>query len=94
MAARSDTRAPHEWPGAERRNPPWSSSTHAVRAPLARWLEAQARELHERLGPYRLPEDRKDNRARDLAAMARAGFAYDVAKKVIDAPSPDALDEP
>jgi len=25
--------------------------------------------------------------------MARAGFAYDVAKKVIDAPSPDALDE-
>jgi SAM-dependent methyltransferase len=54
LAARSDARAPHEWPGAERRNPPWSSSTHAVRAPLARWLEAQARELHERLGPYRL----------------------------------------
>jgi len=25
--------------------------------------------------------------------MARAGFAYDVAKKVIDAPTPDALDE-
>ena len=44
-------------------------------------------------GAYRLPEDRKDNRARDLATMARAGFAYDVAKKVIDAPSPDALDE-
>ena len=38
----------------ERRNPPWSSPTYAVRAPLARWLEAQARELHERLGPYRL----------------------------------------
>ena len=46
-----------------------------------------------RLGPYRPPQDRKDNRARDLAAMARAGFAYDVAKKVIDAPGPDALDE-
>ena len=30
---------------------------------------------------------------RDLAAMARAGFAYDIAKKVIDAPSPDVLDE-
>lgn len=25
-----------------------------MRAPLARWLEAQARELHERIGPYRL----------------------------------------
>lgn len=37
-----------------RRDPPWSSPTYAVRAPLARWLEAQARELHERLGRYRL----------------------------------------
>jgi len=25
--------------------------------------------------------------------MARAGFDYDVAKKVIDAPTPDALDD-
>ena len=41
-------------PGAERRNPPLSSPTYAVRAPLARWLEAQARELHAQLGPYRL----------------------------------------
>ncbi len=31
-----------EWPGAERRNPPFSSPTYAVRAPLARWLEAEA----------------------------------------------------
>jgi SAM-dependent methyltransferase len=37
-----------------RRDPPWSSPTYAVRAPLARWLQRQARELHERLGPYRL----------------------------------------
>ncbi|HEV7547647.1 MAG: regulatory protein [Rhodospirillaceae bacterium] len=57
------------------------------------WRAAAALARRRRLGPYRLPEDRKDNRTRDLAAMARAGFAYDVAKKVIDAPSPDALDE-
>jgi len=38
----------------ERRDPPWSSPTYAVRAPLARWLQTQARELHERVGPYRL----------------------------------------
>jgi regulatory protein len=46
-----------------------------------------------RLGPYRLTEARKDHRLRDLATMARAGFAYDVARKVVDAASPDALDE-
>jgi SAM-dependent methyltransferase len=33
-----------EWPGEERRRPPRSSATWAVRAPLAAWLEAQARE--------------------------------------------------
>ena len=43
-----------ERPGAERRNPPLSSPTYAVRAPLARWLEAQANELRGRIGPYRL----------------------------------------
>lgn len=38
-----------EWPGAERRDPPKSSTTWAIRAPLARWLCAQAAEL--RAGP-------------------------------------------
>jgi SAM-dependent methyltransferase len=37
-----------------RRDPRWSSPTYAIRAPLARWLETQARVLHERLGPYRV----------------------------------------
>ena len=46
-----------------------------------------------RLGPFRLPEQRADRRTKDLAAMARAGFAFDVARKVIDATDPDALDE-
>ena len=57
------------------------------------WRAAAVLARRRRLGPYRPAKDRKDNRARDLAAMARAGFTYDVAKKVIDAPSPDALDE-
>ena len=30
------------WPGEERRRPPLTSATWAVRAPLARWLEEQA----------------------------------------------------
>jgi regulatory protein len=36
-----------------------------------------------RLGPYR-PEGRADFRDKDLAALARAGFRYDVARRIID----------
>jgi regulatory protein len=54
---------------------------------------AAALARRRRLGPYRPAEDRKDHRVKDLATMARAGFAYDVAKKVIDAKDPDSLDE-
>lgn len=57
------------------------------------WRAAAALARRRRLGPYRPAKDRKEYRARDLAAMARAGFDYDLAKKVIDAASPDALDE-
>jgi len=57
------------------------------------WQAAVALARRRRLGPFRLDKDRKDKRLRDLAAMARAGFAFDVAKKVIDAKDPDSLDE-
>ena len=57
------------------------------------WRAAVALAKRRRLGPFRLAKDRADRRTRDLAAMARAGFAYDVAKKVIDAKDPDSLDE-
>jgi SAM-dependent methyltransferase len=42
---------PTEWPGELRRNPPPSSPTYAVRAPLARWLR---REATARPGPLRI----------------------------------------
>jgi regulatory protein len=39
----------------------------------------------KRLGPFRRdPSTRKELRQKDLAALARAGFAFTVAKKVID----------
>lgn len=44
-----------------------------------------------RLGPYRAAEERAARRAKDLAALARAGFPMDVARKVLDAPDPEAL---
>ncbi len=38
-----------------------------------------------RLGPFRQPAARAASRERDLAAMARAGFALALARRVIDA---------
>jgi regulatory protein len=57
------------------------------------WKAAMALARRRRLGPYRAEKDRKELRARDLAAMARAGFDYDLARKVIDAVSVASLDE-
>jgi regulatory protein len=42
----------------------------------------------KRLGPFRRDlKTRPDNRQRDLAAMARAGFSFAMAKKIIDGPA-------
>jgi regulatory protein len=38
-----------------------------------------------RLGPYRAPDARAASRERDLAALARAGFAYGLARRVVEA---------
>ncbi|HYG91662.1 MAG TPA: RecX family transcriptional regulator [Azospirillum sp.] len=45
-----------------------------------------------RLGPYRLPEARAAHRDKDLAALGRAGFAYDIARRVVDAEDPDSAE--
>ena len=48
-----------------------------------------------RLGPFRKEKGKPagDERQRALAALARAGFSYDVARRVIDAASAEALEE-
>lgn len=46
-----------------------------------------------RLGPFRSVERRAASQDRDLAALARAGFSYDLARKVIEAAEPADLDE-
>ncbi|HYX01265.1 MAG TPA: RecX family transcriptional regulator [Reyranella sp.] len=48
------------------------------------WQAALALARRRRLGPFRPARDRADHRVRDLAALARAGFDYDLARKVID----------
>jgi regulatory protein len=45
------------------------------------WVHARKK----RLGPYGKPEKRKERRLKDLASLARAGFSFALAKKVIDA---------
>jgi regulatory protein len=45
-----------------------------------------------RFGPYRLPEAREERRDRDMAALARAGFGYDTARRVVDAASVEDLE--
>lgn len=47
----------------------------------------------KRLGPFADPARRAAARMKHLAAMARAGFDGDLARRVIDAADPDALDE-
>ncbi len=44
------------------------------------------------LGPFRPAAERRDRRARDLAALGRAGFPYEIARTVIDAEGPEALE--
>lgn len=46
-----------------------------------------------RLGPFRPPEKRAETRAKDMAALARSGFDFDTARRVIDADSIDALED-
>ena len=61
--------------------------------PAKRELQAAlAFARRHRLGPFRA-KDREAYKARDLASMARAGFAYSLARRVIEAADPDALDE-
>ncbi|WP_135081170.1 regulatory protein RecX [Terasakiella sp. SH-1] len=46
-----------------------------------------------RLGPWRLPEKRKAMRDKDLAALARAGFSYDLAQDIINASTVEELEK-
>ncbi len=45
---------------------------------------AHAYARRRRLGPYRPPEMRADQRSRDIACLGRAGFSFDVARAVVD----------
>lgn len=53
---------------------------------------AMAYARRRRLGPYRTQDEREDTRERDLAALARRGFDFDTARRVVDAADPAELE--
>lgn len=52
---------------------------------------ARAYAKRRRIGPWRRPDTRLAHRDRDLAALARAGFPYALARRVIEAEPKDGL---
>ena len=52
---------------------------------------ADAYARRRRFGPWRQPDDRPKFRDKDMAALCRAGFSFDVARKAIDR-EPDEAD--
>ena len=45
-----------------------------------------------RLGPFRTA-GRAEHRDKDLAALGRVGFSYQMAKRVVDAEDPDNIED-
>lgn len=54
---------------------------------------AAAYAKRRRLGPWRRPGTREAHRDRDLAAMARAGFAYGLARRIVESDAESRPDE-
>jgi len=46
-----------------------------------------------RLGPFRPPESRSGKRVADLAALGRAGFNHEIARRVVDAEDVEGLSD-
>lgn len=73
--------------------------TPAIEAALGALDEAGETDLHaalrfakrRRLGPFRAAKERAARRDRDLAAMGRAGYSFEIARRVVDAETPESL---
>ncbi|MBF0093966.1 MAG: RecX family transcriptional regulator [Alphaproteobacteria bacterium] len=58
------------------------------------WAAAVALARRRRLGPFRPSGQRGPRCAKDLMALARAGFSYELARRIVDAETPEALEQP
>ena len=57
------------------------------------WRAAVNLARRRRLGPFRVEDERAAWREKDLAVFARAGFVYAIARRILEAPTPEALEE-
>ena len=46
-----------------------------------------------RLGPFRPKAERRERRQRDMAVLGRAGFSFEIARKVIEAENAEAIEQ-
>ncbi|MFE1600432.1 regulatory protein RecX [Methylobacterium sp. ID0610] len=78
--------------GVDRETVQAALAAHETDGPADQEDEAAAARAYarrRRLGPWRRAGNRAEARARDLASMARAGFAPALARRVIDGEEPD-----
>lgn len=68
------------------------AALETVDEPTGELAAACALVRRRRLGPYRPAGTRAAHRQKDLAALARAGFSLDMARKVLAAGNPEALE--
>lgn len=64
----------------------------AAATPEADLAAALALARRRRLGPYRVVERRARFRQRDLAALVRAGFSLEIARRIVDADEPETIE--
>ena len=62
--------------------------------PDPEWAAAVMVAKRRRLGPFATQKTTEETREKHLAALARAGFSYDIARRVIDAESEEDLEQP
>lgn len=65
----------------------------AEEMPVPDLVAAMALARRRRLGPYRPAEKRADTRMKDLAALGRAGFSWEICRAVVEADSIEALEQ-
>jgi regulatory protein len=61
--------------------------------PEADLVAALAFARRRRLGPYRAAGQRSQFRQRDLAALARAGFSLEIARRIVDTARADSIED-
>ena len=58
----------------------------------AEWVAACTWARKRRLGPWRMAASNLERRRAELSKMGRAGFSYDIARRIVDADDPSALE--